>query len=376
LNFQKEIFFDLNTNAVQEDVSLQKSKIKVTSIVNDLIIEKAGAEALLYFNNYINVLDSETLVVATTSEFNILNHPTRINAILNLSKVNNIRYINKFFEKTNSKLQNGDTFICCFETINARKERHKLGNIPGIKNLYFGIEFIFLRMFPKMWGFKKIYFAFTRGKNRLLSKAEVMGRLVSCGFEIVAEESFNGLKYVVAKKIKAPEYNFKASYGPLFKMNRIGKGGKIIGVYKFRTMHPYAEYLQDYVLNLNGYAVSGKPKNDFRLTPWGRFLRRNWLDELPQLINIVKGEMKLVGVRPISQRYFEDIPKDLQEFRFSQKPGCIPPYVSLNRKSSVEDVLQAEREYLIQKTKSPLTTDTRFFFKAIFNIVFRWKRSA
>jgi lipopolysaccharide/colanic/teichoic acid biosynthesis glycosyltransferase len=316
------------------------------------------------------------LVVSTTNEFNILNHPTRINAVLNLSKVNNIRYINKFFEKTNSKLQNGDTFICCFETINARKERHKLGNIPVIKNLYFGVEFIFLRMFPKIWGLKKIYFLVTRGRNRLLSKAEVMGRLVSCGFKIVADESFNGLKYVVAKKVKTPEYNFNASYGPLFKMNRIGKGGKMIGVYKFRTMHPYAEYLQDYVLNLNGYAQTGKPKNDFRLTPWGRVLRKYWLDELPQLINVVKGDMKLVGVRPISQRYSEDIPKDLQDLRLRQKPGCIPPYVSLNRKSSVEEVLQSEREYLIQKSKNPFTTDTRFFFKAIFNIVFKSKRSA
>ena len=359
-----------------ENILEQKSKIKVNNLVNDLVIEKAGAEALVYFSNYINITDPETLVVSTTNEFNILNHPSKISAILNLSNVNNIRYINKFFEKTNSKLEVGDTFICCFETIHARKERQSLHNIPILGNLIFGIEFIFLRVFPKIWGLKKIYFTITRGRNRLLSKAEVMGRLVSCGFKIISEESFGGLKYVVAEKSKAPEYNFNVSYGPLFKMQRLGKGGKVIGVYKFRTMHPYAEYLQDYVLNLNGYEVSGKPKSDFRLTPWGRILRRYWLDELPQLINVLKGEMKLVGVRPISQRYFEDIPKDLQELRLRQKPGCIPPYVSLNRKSSVEEVLQSEREYLIQKTKCPFTTDTRFFFKAIFNIVFRRKRSA
>lgn len=344
--------------------------------MKEQIIDKAGEQAFNYLTSYIDIESKNTLVVSTTNEFNIINNQNEFNALINLSKVNNIRYINKFFEKVNSKLKNGDYFIICFETITARKESHKLGNIPILKYIWFGTEFIFLRMFPKMWGFKKIYFLVTRGRNRLLSKAEVMGRLVSCGFNIEASEAFNGLTYVVCKKTKEPVFNMEASYGPLFKMQRMGKGGKLIGVYKFRTMHPYAEYLQDYVLNINGYAESGKPKNDFRLTPWGRFIRRYWLDELPQLINVCKGELKLVGVRPISERYFQDIPKDLQELRVKFKPGCIPPYIALNRKGNVESVLQSEREYLQEKIKRPYTTDTRYFFKAIFNIIFRRKRSA
>jgi lipopolysaccharide/colanic/teichoic acid biosynthesis glycosyltransferase len=344
--------------------------------LKELVIDKIGEKAFNYFNSYIDMNAKDTLVVSTTNEFNILNHPGDIHALINLSKVNNIRFINKFFEKVNSRLQHGDWFVVCFETITARKERHRLGNIPVIRNLWFGAEFVFLRMFPKMWGFKKIYFLVTRGRNRLLSKAEVMGRLVSCGFHIEASEAFNGLTYVVCKKEKEPEFNMKVSYGPLFRMKRIGKEGKEIGVYKFRTMHPYAEYLQDYVLKLNGYAESGKPQDDFRLTPWGRILRRYWLDELPQLINVLKGDLKLVGVRPISKRYFEDIPKDLQELRLKFKPGCIPPYVALDRKSDVNSVLQAEREYLQEKIKKPYATDTKYFFRAIFNIIFKRKRSA
>ena len=344
--------------------------------MKEQIIYKAGEQAFNYLTSYIDIESKNTLVVSTTNEFNIINNQNEFNALINLSKVNNIRYINKFFEKVNAKLNTGDTFICCFETIASRKERNRVGSIPIIKNIWFGIEFIFLRMFPKMWGFKKIYFLVTRGRNRLLSKAEAMGRLVSCGFKIEASEAFNGVTYVVCKKTKEPVFNMEASYGPLFKMQRMGKGGKLIGVYKFRTMHPYAEYLQDYVLNINGYAESGKPKNDFRLTPWGRFMRRYWLDELPQLINVCKGELKLVGVRPISERYFQDIPKDLQELRVKFKPGCIPPYVALDRKSNVESVLQSEREYLQEKIRRPYTTDTRYFFKAIFNIIFRRKRSA
>lgn len=341
-----------------------------------LITDIAGVEAYDFFKKYANLEDNTTLVVSTTNEFNILNNPGAFTTIINLSKVNNIRYINKFFEKVNGKLQNHNYFICCFETMQARKKRHLLGNIPIIKNLWFAAEFVFLRVFPKMWGLKKIYFLLTRGRNRLLSKAETMGRLVSCGFQIEDSEAHNGLTYVVCKKVKEPEFNMHVSYGPLFKMPRMGKNGTTIGVYKFRTMHPYAEYLQDYVLKINGYADSGKPADDFRLTPWGRFLRRYWLDELPQLINVCKGELKLVGVRPISLRYFQDIPSDLQQLRIKFKPGCIPPYVALNRKGSVDSVLEAEREYLKEKVKNPYSTDFKFFFKAIFNIIFRRKRSA
>ncbi len=340
------------------------------------IVKKIGEKAYNFFCQYLDPLSESTFIVSTTNEFNIVNYPKEIDAVINLTKINNIRRINKFFEQVNSKLENGGIYVICLETFQARKKRHRLGNIPVIKNFWFALEFVFLRVFPKMWGLKKIYFALTRGRNRLLSKAEAMGRLVSCGFEIIDSSGFNGKTYIVCKKIKEPDFNMNVSYGPLYKMNRLGKNGKIIGVYKFRTMHPYAEYLQDYVLKLNGYAESGKPKDDFRLTPWGRFLRRYWLDELPQLINVLKGELKLVGVRPISLRYHQDIPRDLQIMRSKVKPGCIPPYVALDRKSDVDSVLQAEREYLRSKLKTPYTTDIRFFFKAIYNIAFKNKRSA
>ena len=264
----------------------------------------------------------------------------------------------------------------CFETFHARAQKKLIYKIPVVKHLYFGFEFIFKRVMPKLPFFKKIYFSITKGNDRLMSKAEALGRLVSCGFDIIDHNDIDGIHYFAAKKIREPYYDMNPSYGPLFKMNRIGKNGKIIGVYKFRTMHPYSEYLQDYVLRLNGYAETGKPADDFRLVPWGKFFRRFWLDELPQLINVFKGELKMVGVRPVSHRYFQDIPKDIQELRLGQKPGCIPPYVALNRAGSVEDVLQAEKEYLKEKLRKPYTTDTKYFFKALYNILVKNKRSA
>lgn len=340
------------------------------------IISKAGKEAYDFFSKFCDPEAKTTYVLSSTNVFNIQNYQNDVNTIINLSRSNDIRFLNKFYECINSRLEIGDIFICCLETFTARRKRKPISKIPVIRSIYFLFEFIFLRVFPKLRFFKKFYFYFTRGRNRLLSKAEVFGRLASCGFEITDYDSFNGLMYVVCKKTGEPAFNMNPSYGPLYKMPRIGKNGKIIGVYKFRTMHPYAEYLQDYILKVHGYSETGKPANDFRLTPWGKFLRRYWLDELPQIINVLKGDLKLVGVRPISKRYFEDIPEDLQKLRLKQKPGCIPPYVSLNRKSGVEDVLNAEREYLLEKARRPYTTDTVYFFRALFYIVVKRRRSA
>lgn len=311
----------------------------------------------------------EDLINGGTS--NDVNH-----LIVNLSKMNDVRFINKTLEDINCKIQKNDIFIGVFETFTSRRLRKKVYQIPIINKFFLLYEFLFLRVIPKLKFFKKIYFLLSKGQDRLLSKAEMLGRLVSCGFDIIDSRKINGLNYFIVKKVKEPLFDLKPSYGPVFGMNRIGKNGKIIRVFKFRTMHPYSEYLHDYVLKLNGYAQTGKPASDFRLTPWGKFMRKYWLDELPQLYNILKGEMKLVGVRPVSQRYFQDIPNELKALRLKQKPGCIPPYVALNRNGDVESVQQAELDYLNQKIKHPYTTDMRYFFLAIYNIIIRRKRSA
>jgi lipopolysaccharide/colanic/teichoic acid biosynthesis glycosyltransferase len=142
----------------------------------------------------------------------------------------------------------------------------------------------------------------------------------------------------------------------------------MIGVYKLRTMNPYSEYLQDYVIELNGYNELGKPKSDFRVTRWGRFLRKYWIDEIPQIINIIKGEMKLVGLRPLSRVRFKDFPKDLQKERIKYKPGCIAPYVALRMPDDRMNI-EAERIYIRDLKCHPYLTDFRYFFKAVYNIL-------
>lgn len=354
--------------------------IKLNSNVyqrNKQIIESVceNDKVFKYFENNVDLSATELAVIIEPTELQFYKGK-RIDDIVNLQKVNDIRYINKYFENINSMLPIGGTFIGCLETFKARRGRMKINKIPVVNNLYFGFEFLFNRILPKISFTKKYYFDFTKGNDRLLSKAEGLGRLVSCGFRILDFKSINGILYFVVKKEGEPSFDSNPSYGPIYKMPRIGKNGKIIGVFKFRTMHPYSEYIQDYIVNVNGYAETGKPANDFRIPVWGKFMRRFWLDELPQLYNVLRGDLKLVGIRPVSKRYFQDIPKEMQKLRLTQIPGCIPPYVSLNREGNVMSVLQAEKEYLEEKIRNPLTTDLKYFFKAIYNIVIRHKRSA
>lgn len=340
------------------------------------IVDEVGLEAYNFFKKHIDISSIKNLVIPQNKNLSTYNDIEGVENVILLDKMNNFRQINKQFEEVNAKLPIGGLLLGSFETFTAIAQKNPIYKIPFLRHLYFGFEFLFKRVFPKLPILKKLYFFSTKGKNRFLSKAESLGRLVSCGFDIIDVKEIEGINYFVVEKVKEPAFNMNPSYGPLFKMNRVGKNGKIIGVYKLRTMHPYSEYLQDYVLKLNGYAESGKPADDFRIVPWGKFMRRYWFDELPQLINVLKGELKLVGVRPVSERYFQDIPKDIQELRLTQKPGCVPPYVALDRKGSVGSVLQAEREYLEEKNMNPYTTDTKFFFKAMYNIIFKKKRSA
>lgn len=351
------------------------SKQRTESTKFQLITREAGEHVFEYFSEHLNVNDKNVSLISTTTPFNIENLPSGLRTIINLKKVNDMRYINKFFEAVNQKLPDAGMFMGCVETSKQRYKR--IGNkFPTfIKQLVIMVDFILNRILPKLSTFKNLYFNITSGEKRTISKAEVLGRLVSCGFEIIEYTAINNLTYFVVMKTKKPEYNTAPSYGPLYKMPRIGKNRDIIYVYKFRTMHPFSEYLQDYVLRLNGYTAIGKPADDFRLTKWGKFMRKYWLDEFPQLINVLKGEMKLVGIRPLSKRAFQEYPDDVKEMRVKHKPGCIPPYVALLKQGMAASI-EAERKYLLEKNKNPLSTDMKYFRLAIYNIITNKIRSA
>lgn len=146
--------------------------------------------------------------------------------VVNLFRSNDIRYINKSLERLNRATSRDSIYVGCFETFTARRARKKIYQIPVLNKLMLLSEFMFLRILPKIKGLNKLYFAVSGGRGRLLSKAEMLGRLVCCGYEILGYQQVRGLSYFVARKVKDPVYDLKPSYGPVFAMPRIGKNGK------------------------------------------------------------------------------------------------------------------------------------------------------
>ena len=227
---------------------------------------------------------------------------------------------------------------------------------------------------PKIKAFQFLYFFVTKGRRRVLSRAELLGRLCSCGFEIVEEVEIENKLYFAVKKVKEAEKVVNPSYGPLFGMKRIGKEGKQIIVYKLRTMHPYSEYLQEYIYKRNYLQEGGKFADDFRISTLGKILRKFWIDELPMIYNLFNGDMKLIGVRPLSRHYLGLYTEELKELRKKVKPGLVPPFYA-DLPKTLEEIQESEKRYIISYQKAPFTTDLRYFTKAMVNIIFKKARS-
>ena len=294
--------------------------------------------------------------------------------IVNYCRVNNIRFINKFFESVNKKLRNGDLFVCCLESSGGRKQRLLAKYPPLLNRLYYTGDFVFKRVFPKLPITKSIYFKMTEGRNRVMSAIENHGRLYSCGFEVVETELIGNITYVLARKVGEPEYNDHASYGALISLNRIGKKGKKFKVYKFRTMHPFSEYLQKYINEQNGLQEGGKFKNDPRVTTLGRFFRKYWLDELPMIWNLLKGDIKLIGVRPLSAHYLGLYPEEFRSRRKDYKPGLLPPFYA-DMPKNLEEIVDSERRYFDLYDRKGIWADVVYLFKILNNILFHKARS-
>lgn len=147
--------------------------------------------------------------------------------------------------------------------------------------------------------------------------------------------------------------------------DRIGKDGKEFKFYKFRSMVPNADEILFKMLKedkeiAKEYKINKKLKNDPRITKVGKILRRTSLDELPQLFNVLKGDMSLIGNRPYLPRekkdmgkYFEDIVKT--------KPGITGYWqVSGRKNATFERRLELEKFY---SNNYSLKMDIKIFFK-------------
>ncbi|MCK9478955.1 MAG: sugar transferase [Firmicutes bacterium] len=145
-----------------------------------------------------------------------------------------------------------------------------------------------------------------------------------------------------------------------FKQQRIGKDGKHFDIYKFRTMVEDAEKVGT---GLNSY------KNDTRVTKVGEFLRTSSLDELPQLFNILKGEMSFIGPRPPVTYHpykYSNYPLDAK-IRFNVKPG-VTGYAQINGRNSLswEDKFKYDLYYV---DNISFLLDLKIFILTVFKVI-------
>ena len=285
--------------------------------------------------------------------------------------------LNKFLYTANELMDNG-TYLCCHSmTAALRRQMLKQKHLWGVRNVVIGADYLWNRVLPKLRLTSDLYYRMTHGKSRTFTRVEILGRLYRAGFEVIDEQFRYGEFFVVAHKIQSPVNDTPPLGSPIIHLRRKGKDGKEIVVHKFRTMYNYSEYIQPYVYQYQHLQRGGKFKDDYRVNSLGRLLRRTWLDELPMLWNILRGEMKLVGVRPLSKQYFNLYTPEMQELRTRTKPGMLPPfYYERQTPTTLDEIQDSERRYLEAYLKRPFATDWRYFWGIVGNILFHKKRSA
>ncbi|MQB63655.1 sugar transferase [Lactobacillus reuteri] len=190
----------------------------------------------------------------------------------------------------------------------------------------------------------------SESKVVLLNKDKIRSRFVYHSmkrlFDIVAATCgiviLSPLMIIIAVLIKAEDH------GPVFyKQVRVGKNGKTFKMYKFRSMFVNADKMLDRLKDQND--VDGpmfKMKDDPRVTKIGHFIRKHSLDELPQFLNVLKGEMSLVGPRP-------PLPSEVVEYsdydkqRLYVSPGCTGLWQATERNEvGFNEMVQLDIEYI------------------------------
>lgn len=159
--------------------------------------------------------------------------------------------------------------------------------------------------------------------------------------------------------------------GPImYTHNRIGKDGKIFRMYKFRSMVEGADEILEEYLEKNEdakkeYQMNKKLKEDPRITKIGKFIRKTSIDEFPQFINVLKGEMSLVGPRPYLEREINDI-GDYYPYIVAVKPGITGLWqVSGRNDVSFNQRLELDKEYL---EKRGIIMDSKILIKTVLKV--------
>lgn len=162
--------------------------------------------------------------------------------------------------------------------------------------------------------------------------------------------------------------------GPIFySQNRIGKDGKIFKMYKFRSMVMGADeklekYLEENEEARKEYKINKKLKDDPRVTKIGKFIRKTSIDEFPQFVNVLKGDMSLVGPRPYLPREIDDMGK-AYPYITAVKPGVTGLWqVSGRNDVTFEERLDLDIQYYKQKG---IKSDMKLLGKTVKKVAFK-----
>lgn len=352
----------------------QASKDTIHQMVLDITTE----EDYQMLREKANLDSRQTKIVANRDRFGFMQIPDyQYGTLVDLTLLNDAKGIDKRFCIVNQKLPDNGRYVCCYRPQEYIKQKMLSGYPKPLNYIFYTMYFFVKRVIPRLALTSRLYYDLTRGRKRMLSKTEVLGRLYYCGFEVDEIVPMGHIEYVFAHRAHQPYPQMSMKlYGPFIKLPRVCKNHQIVYFYKLRTMHPYSEYIQNYVFDQHGgMNIEDKSDNDFRITSWGRVMRRYWLDELPMLINWLKRDVKLVGVRPLSRAMFEKYPPELQEKRTLVKPGLIPPFY-IDHPKTFDELFASEDKYLTEYLQHPVWTDTKYFFLTMKSILFKKMHSA
>lgn len=192
---------------------------------------------------------------------------------------------------------------------------------------------------------------------------QASSRVLDLGLSSLGLILFSPLFLYLAVKIKLEDG------GPIFySQTRLGQGGRTFKIWKFRSMIEGADQLKQELMDKNEIAgAMFKIKDDPRVTKIGKMMRRHSLDELPQLVNVLRGEMALIGPRP-------PLPEEARQYsdydwqRLLVKPGCSGLWqVECRNDGDFDQMVQLDIKYINQRS---LWLDLRLMVKTI-GLIFR-----
>jgi len=294
--------------------------------------------------------------------------------VISAERFNDIRRLNQFLLACGDRLPMGGYLTGRYVSHDTLKKELK-ERYPSWLSWPVGLaHFLWGRAFPKVPGLNRLYFLLTNGKNRVFSKVEIWGRLSYCGMRILAEAPAGRETFLLAQRVALPVSNRRPSYYPIVALEKVGLDGELLRTHKLRSMFPFSEFLQKQIFEDQGLAATGKFANEYRLTEYGAFVRKYWLDELPQIFDWIRGDVKLVGMRATSRHYLSLYPKELYDLYIQTKPGLIPPIFDEST-PGFAGIVAVELTYLKRYWESPFRTDARYLLQTFSDIFLRGVRS-